>query len=185
MAQVGDMYLSQSSKPLVLATTASPGSKTNQVEEVCSRLGIGRIHLKTGADTMVAQHLAGLEIQEVKVRVPNQIRELADPLVMWQSGIVDRERRLGRYVKPGVISPAGLSNAMERAQQAISRGESSAYQSVSRIATAMRLHHLINHLLCQGVAASSEFLERLSRSEQSQNKSTRNFLRDGRVSSLR
>ena len=185
MAQVGDMYLSQSSEPLVLATTASPGSKTNQVEEVCGRLGIGRIHLKTGADAMVAQHLAGLEIQEVKVRVPNQIRELAEPLVMWQSGIVDRERRLGRYVIPGVISHAGLSNAMERAQQAISRGESSAYQSVSRIATAMRLHHLINHLLCQGVAASSEFLERLSRSEQSQNKSTRNFLRDGRVSSLR
>jgi Fanconi anemia group M protein len=185
MAQVGDMYLSQTSEPLVLATTASPGSKTNQVEEVCDRLGIGRIHLKTSADAMVAQHLAGLEIQEVKVRVPNQIRELAEPLVMWQSGIVDRERRLGRYVIPGVISHAGLSNAMERAQQAISRGESSAYQSVSRIATAMRLHHLINHLLCQGVAASSEFLERLSRSEQSQNKSTRNFLRDGRVSSLR
>jgi Fanconi anemia group M protein len=126
-----------------------------------------------------------LEVQEVKVSVPKQIREFAEPLVMWQSGIVDRERRLGRYVMPGVISHAGLSNAMERAQQAISRGESSAYQSVSRIATAMRLHHLINHLLCQGVAASSEFLERLSRSEQSQNKSTRNFLRDGRVSSLR
>ena len=49
----------------------------------------------------------------------------------------------------------------------------------------MRLHHLINHLLCQGVAASREFLERLSRSEQSQNKSTRDFLRDRRVSSLR
>ncbi len=185
MAQVGDLYLSQASEPLILATTASPGSKTDQVEEVCDRLGIGRIHLRTAGEAIVAKHLAGLEIQEVKVRVPDQIRELAEPLVMWQSGIVDREKRLGRYVMPGAISHAGLSNAMERAQQAISRGESSAYQSASRIATAMRLHHLINHLLSQGVAASSEFLERLSRSEQAQNKSTRNFLRDGRVSSLR
>ena len=185
MAQVGDLYLAQASEPLVLATTASPGSKIDQVEEVCSRLGIGRIHLRTSGDAMVAKHLVGLDIQEVTVKVPDQIRELAEPLVMWQSGIVDRERRLGRYVRPGVISHAGLSNAMERAQQAISRGESSAYQSVSRIATAMRLHHLINHLLSQGVAASSEFLERLSGSEQAQNKSTRNFLRDGRVSSLR
>ena len=185
MAQVGDLYLSQASEQLVLATTASPGSKTNQVEEICDRLGIGRIHMRTAGEAIVAKHLAGLEIQEVKVEVPDQIRELAEPLVMWQSGIVDREKRLGRYVMPGAISHAGLSNAMERAQQAISRGESSAYQSMSRIATAMRLHHLINHLLCQGVAASSEFLERLSRSEQAQNKSTRNFLRDGRVSSLR
>ena len=185
MAQVGDLYLSQASEQLVLATTASPGSKTDQVEEICDRLGIGRIHMRTAGEAIVAKHLAGLEIQEVKVRVPDQIRELAEPLVMWQSGIVDREKRLGRYVMPGAISHAGLSNAMERAQQAISRGESSAYQSMSQIATAMRLHHLINHLLCQGVAASSEFLERLSRSEQAQNKSTRNFLRDGRVSSLR
>ena len=185
MAQVGDLYLSQASEQLVLATTASPGSKTYQVEEICDRLGIGRIHMRTAGEAIVAKHLAGLEIQEVKVEVPDQIRELAEPLVMWQSGIVDREKRLGRYVMPGAISHAGLSNAMERAQQAISRGESSAYQSMSQIATAMRLHHLINHLLCQGVAASSEFLERLSRSEQAQNKSTRNFLRDGRVSSLR
>ena len=185
MAQVGDLYLSQASEQLVLATTASPGSKTDQVEEICDRLGIGRIHMRTAGEAIVAKHLAGLEIQEVKVEVPDQIRELAEPLVMWQSGIVDREKRLGRYVMPGAISHAGLSNAMERAQQAISRGESSAYQSMSQIATAMRLHHLINHLLCQGVAASSEFLERLSRSEQAQNKSTRNFLRDGRVSSLR
>ena len=185
MAQVGDLYLSQASQPLVLATTASPGSRTEQVEEVCSRLGIGRIHLRTGGEVMLAKHLAGLEIHEVKVRVPDQIRKLAEPLVMWQSGIVDREKRLGRYVMPGNISHAGLSNAMERAQTAISRGESSAYQSVSQIATAMRLHHLINHLLCQGVAASSESLERMSRGEQSGTKSTRNFLRDPRVSSLR
>ena len=185
MAHVGDLYLSQSSQPLVLATTASPGSKTDQVEEVCSRLGIERIHLRNSGEVMLAKHLAGLEIHEVKVRVPDQIRKLAEPLVMWQSGIVDREKRLGRYVIPGNISHAGLSNAMERAQTAISRGESSAYQSISRIATAMRLHHLINHLLCQGVAASSEFLERMSRSEQSGTKSTRNFLRDPRISSLR
>jgi len=185
MAQVGDLYLSQASQPLVLATTASPGSKTEQVEEVCSRLGIGRIHLRTGGEAMLAKHLAGLEIHEVKVRVPDQIRKLTEPLVMWQSGIVDREKRLGRYVMPGNISHAGLSNAMERAQTAISRGQSSAYQSVSQIATAMRLHHLINHLLCQGIAASSEFLERMSRGEQSGTKSTRNFLRDPRVSSLR
>jgi len=184
MAQVGDLYLSQASQPLILATTASPGSKTDQVEEICSRLGIGRIHLRAASEAMLSKHLAGLKIQEVRVRVPDQIRELAEPLVMWQSGIVDREKRLGRYVMPGLISHAGLSNAMERAQTAISRGESSAYQSVSRIATAMRLHHLINHLLCQGIAASSQFLKRMSRGEQSGTKSTRNFLRDQRVSSL-
>ena len=67
MAQVGDLYLSQASEPLVLATTASPGSRTDQVEEVCNHLGIGRIHIRTGGDAMVAKHLAGLEVQELSL----------------------------------------------------------------------------------------------------------------------
>ena len=116
--------------------------------------------------------------------LPNEIRELAEPLILWQRGIVDRQKRLGRYVMPGAISHAGLSNAMDRAQTAISRGESNAYQSVSQIATAMRLHHLINHLLSQGCAASREFLIRLSSGDRSTTKSTRGFLRDPRISGL-
>ncbi|MFL2493316.1 MAG: helicase-related protein [Candidatus Thalassarchaeum sp.] len=184
MAQVGEMYNSQSSNPLVFATTASPGSRKDQVREVCTRLGIERIHLRPSDDPMLAKHLAGLELQEIRVTVPGQIRELAEPLILWQRGIVDRQRRLGRYVMPGAVSHAGLSNAMERSQTAISRGESNAYQSVSQIATAMRLHHLINHLLSQGCAASREFLFRLSSGDRSTTKSTRGFLRDPRISGL-
>ena len=184
MAQVGEMYHSQSSNPLVFATTASPGSRKDLVREVCTRLGIERIHLRPSDDPMLADHLAGLELQEIRVVVPGEIRELAEPLVLWQRGIVERQRRLGRYVMPGAISHAGLSNAMDRAQTAISRGESNAYQSVSQIATAMRLHHLINHLLSQGCAASREFLLRLSSGDRSTTKSTRGFLRDPRVSGL-
>ena len=184
MAQVGEMYLSQASNPLVFATTASPGSRKDLVREVCSRLDIERIHLRATDDPMLVEHLAGLELQEIRVTVPDEIRELAEPLVLWQRGIVDRQRRLGRYVMPGAISHAGLSNAMDRAQTAISRGESNAYQSVSQIATAMRLHHLINHLLSQGCAASREFLMRLSTGDRSTTKSTRGFLRDPRISGL-
>jgi len=184
MAKVGELYHSQSSNPLVFATTASPGSRKDLVREVCTTLGIERIHLRPSEEPMLAKHLAGLELQEIKVTVPDEIRELAGPLVLWQRGIVDRQRRLGRYVMPGVISHTGLSNAMDRAQTAISRGESNAYQSVSQIATAMRLHHLINHLLSQGCAASREFLLRLSSGDRSTTKSARGFLRDPRISGL-
>lgn len=183
MVQAAELYISQAEGPLILATTASPGSKTDQVEEVCTRLGIQRIHLRPPNDPMMAEYLAGLEVTETKVEVPDQIRELAEPFRVWQTGIVDREKRLGRYVMPGMISHAGLSNAMERAQAAISRGESSAYRSASQIATAMRLHHLINHLLCQGIAASREFLDRMARGD-GKGRSARDFLRDPRVRGL-
>ncbi|RJU86020.1 MAG: hypothetical protein DWB89_04575 [Candidatus Poseidoniales archaeon] len=183
MAEVAEMYISQSKEPLILATTASPGSRREQVQEICSRLGIQKIHMRTKEDPAVAEFLSELDVEEVVVEVPSEIIELAEPFRIWQEGIVDRERRNGRYVMPGAINQAGLSNAMERAQAAITRGDTSGFRSSSQIATAMRLHHLINHLLCQGIGASRHFLSRMEEEEE-KSKSSREFLRDVRVRGL-
>ena len=183
MAEAAEMYVAQSGSPLVLATTASPGSRQERIQEICNRLGIQRIHLKTSEDSMLTDHLSELDVIETKVEVPEEIRSLTKPLLIWQEGIVDSERRYGRYVLPGPISHRGLSNAMERAQMAISRGDSSGYRSMSQIATAMRLHHMINHLLCQGIAASRQFLRRMH-AEENKSKSAKDFLKDRRISEL-
>ena len=184
-AQVADLYLEFANEPLILGMTASPGSNTEKVEEICNRLGVARIHLRTSEDNMLSEHLANLDIEELKVRVPDEIRELAEPLVQWQESIVERERRLGRYVMPGAVTHRGLANAMDRANLAVRRGQSDAYGSMSRIGLAMSLHHLINHLLCQGLAAAREFLDRKETGEDAGKKNTRNLLRDSRIRSLR
>ena len=184
-AQVADLYLELANEPLILGMTASPGSNTEKVEEICNRLRVGRIHLRTSEDNMLSEHLANLDIEELKVRVPDEIRELAEPLVRWQESIVERERRLGRYVMPGAVTHRGLANAMERANLAVRRGQADAYGSMSRIGLAMSLHHLINHLLCQGLAAAKEFLDRKETGEDAEKKNTRNLLRDSRIRSLR
>ena len=184
-AQVSDLYLELAKQPLILGMTASPGSTTQKVEEISNRLQVNRIHLRTSEDKMLSGHLASLDIEELRVRVPDEIRELAEPLVLWQETIVDRERRLGRYVIPGAVTHRGLSNAMERANLAVRRGQSDAYGSMSRIGLAMSLHHLINHLLCQGIAAAKEFLDRKESGDDAGKKNTRNLLRDPRIVSLR
>ena len=184
-AQVADLYLRLAADPLILGMTASPGSKTEKVEEICQRLAVERIHMRSSSDDMLTEHLANLDIEELRVKVPNEIRELAEPFVRWQESIVDRERRLGRYVLPGPASHSGLANAMERSNAAIRRGQSDAYGSMSRIGLAMSLHHLINHLLCQGTAAAREFLDRKESGADSEKKNTRNLLRDPRVRDLR
>ena len=182
MAQVGRLYNSKSQNPLILGMPASPGSNISQVEEICKNLNLQRIHLRTPEDPMVSEYLSNLEVQEIKVNVPEEIMALTNPLILWQKGIVDRERRLGIYIMPGEINHIGLSNAMDRAKKAINRGKKSAYSSISQIGIAMRLHHLINHMLCQGTAASREFLNRLE--NENGNKSVRNFMRDVRIQKL-
>ena len=156
MAITAELYNSEAVKPLILGMTASPGSKTEIVAEICERLKIERIHIRMAKEPMLSKYLAGLEIQEIVVNVPEKIRQLVTPLELWINGIVRRQRRAGIYVRTGNPSFGGLNEARARAQHAISLGDASAYSSISQIATAMTLNHLINHLLTQGIAAARE-----------------------------
>tara|TARA_B100001113_G_scaffold326109_1_gene298799 strand:- start:5448 stop:7151 length:1704 start_codon:yes stop_codon:yes gene_type:complete len=185
MAQVCDHYISKNENPHVLGVTASPGHRPETVREICDRTGAVRIHIRNSEEGMLQGYLSELEIVEITVAVPNEMMVLSDPFKIWQRGIVDREKRLGRYVMPGMINFSGLSNAMDRAKSAINRGEASGYRSVSQIAVAMRLHHLINCLMSQGVSASREYLDRLEEEESGNKKSVRDFLRDNRIRDLR
>ena len=185
MAQVCDKYISENLDPHVLGVTASPGHRPETVREICSRTGALRIHIRNSGEEMLSGYLSELEVREITVTVPEEMIRLSEPFKIWQQGIVDRERRLGRYVMPGMINFSGLSNAMDRAKSAIGRGEASGYQSVSQIAVAMRLHHLINCLMSQGVSASREYLDRLEDEESGSKKTVRDFLRDIRIRELR
>ena len=185
MAQAAELYNLECLKPLILGMTASPGSRTELVGEICQRLQIQRIHIRASKEPMLEKYLAGLEIQEIIVNVPDKIRELVNPLELWINGIVDRERRNGRYVRPGNPSFGGLNEAMSRAQHAISIGDKSAYSSVSQIATAMTLNHLINNLLTQGITAAREFLENSADVRNNLSKSSQNFHKDLRIVELK
>ena len=169
----------------ILAMTASPGYSKIHVEALCRRLGINRIHTRSSTDSGLKRYLSDLELIEVRVEVPEELVELASPLKQWQEGLIDTERRLGRYVHGGKVTYVGLSSAMERARGAISRGDGTAFASVSRLALALTLNHLINHILSQGVGAAREFLRRKSSEASSSKKSTRAFLTDKRVADLR
>lgn len=183
MAQSADLHR-ENGGDRILAMTASPGFSKDHLNSLCKRLSIDRIHLRSSSDPMVKEYLSDLDVVEIRVDVPDELLELAAPIRGWQRSIVDVERRLGRYVHEGAIGYAGLSSAMERAQAAIRRGDGTGYASVSRLALAMTLNHLINHLLSQGVAAAREFLRRKSVDSDSKKKSTRDLLKDRRIRSL-
>ena len=185
MVQSAEMYNLSSKNGLILGATASPGSNSVIVNEICSRLKIERIHIRKAEDPMLKNYLSGLEIQEILVNVPEEIRTLVVPLELWISSIVDRERRLGKYVRTGPPSFGGLKEAMNRAQHSIKLGDVRGYSSVSNIATAMTLNHLINHLLTQGITAAREFLDNSSGLNNNPSKSIQNFHKDRRIIKLR
>ena len=185
MVQSAEMFNSSSKNGLILGATASPGSNSMIVNEICGRLKIERIHIRKADEPMLKKYLSSLEIQEIIVNVPEKIKTLVTPLELWINSIVNRERRLGRYVRTGPPSFGGLKEAMNRAQHSIKLGDVRGYASVSNIATAMTLNHLINHLLTQGITAAREFLDTSSEMKNNPSKSIQNFHKDRRIIELR
>ena len=149
------------SKARILGATASPGWNEAGVEEVCERLHLSGIHVRGSKETMLEPYASNLEVEEIKVPVPQELRELAKPLDGWLEAIIQRERRLGHYVRSGTITMGGLNEAMSRVQGAIARQERIAYRSAAEIAVAIRLLILSNLLVSQGVAAARESLSRM------------------------
>ncbi|GIS43374.1 MAG: hypothetical protein Ct9H90mP16_04440 [Candidatus Poseidoniales archaeon] len=111
MAQVGDLFAEQHPDGLVLAATASPGHIEAEINEVCERLRIENIHVRPPGDALLAPYATGLEVNDVVVEVPDELRLLANPLQLWLSRIVERLRRLGFYTRQGHVTAGGLQEA--------------------------------------------------------------------------
>ena len=183
-AEVGDLYLQFADNPLILGATASPGSTREQVEEVCNRLGLRRIHSRSAENALLSPYAAGLEVKEVFVEVDEGLKLMAAPLQMWLEHLVDQLRRLGYHVHTGRATSSQLNETRGRIQGAIVRGEGLAYNAARQCAQAQRLLNLIGYLLSQGVAASREYLSRLKNSGENGDKGASAFFNDGRITQL-
>ena len=111
VAQLGDLLMTANPRARILGATASPGWNEAGVEEVCERLHLSGIHVRGSKETMLEPYASNLEVEEIKVPVPQELRELAKPLDGWLEAIIQRERRLGHYVRSGTITMGGLNEA--------------------------------------------------------------------------
>ena len=184
VAEVGDQYLQAAENPLIVGATASPGSSQEQVEEVCQRLGLKRIHSRTAENPLLAPYAAGLEIREIHVNVDEGLKLMAAPLIIWMNNLVDQLRRLGYHVQAGRVTSSQLNDTRERIQRAIAKGEGLAYNAARQCAQSQRLLNLIGYLLSQGVAASREYLGRVKTSGEGGDKGSSAFFKDERISAL-
>ena len=185
MAQVGDLFAEQQPNGLIIAATASPGHVEADINEVCNRLRIVNIHARPPGDALLAPYATGLEVNDVFVEVPDELRLLAQPLEIWLGRIVERLRRLGFYTRQGHITSGGLQEAQQRISISIGNGESFGYRAAKENGIAMRLTNLISSLLCQGVAATREALSRIGQGGKDEKKSTKEFAADPRITQLK
>jgi len=155
-------YCTTTSKPLLLAMTASPGGDPVKVQEVCNNLHIEAVETRVETDEDVRPYIHEREIQYVDVYLPE---ELQAALVVLRGLVESRLARLAklnfRVPKPDKLSMKALNALNAQIQQRIRTRDPSAFVAASLHAECMKLRHAISLVETQGSEALKLYLARL------------------------
>ncbi|MDM7935402.1 MAG: DEAD/DEAH box helicase, partial [Methanothrix sp.] len=161
---IAGRYSRESEDPLVLGITASPGSESEKIAEICSNLGIVRIQTRSESDPDVAPFIHHREIEWVKVAVPEELLRIRDALEGVLRERIDDLNRLG-------VSPARIDHraskkellSLQATLVASSRRQPNPafFRGISMMAEILKLHHAVELAETQGPDALLRYLQRL------------------------
>lgn len=183
---IAGRYAREAGDPLVLGITASPGSQSEKIGDICTNLGIERIQTRTESDPDVAPFVHQREIEWVKVLVPEDLQKIRTAIEEVLKDRIDNLNRLG-------ISPAKIDFRASKREllelQAI-LGSSAARQAnpavfkgLSVMAEILKLHHAVELAETQGTDSLARYFQRLHGEalSRSGSKASRRLMEDPRL----
>ncbi|BAI60218.1 putative ATP-dependent helicase [Methanocella paludicola SANAE] len=180
---IAKKYKEQSSDPLVLGITASPGSTPEKINEVKQNLSIEHVELKTENDPDVSPYIYEKDVEWVKVDVPDKAAEIKILLDSLMDDRLDRLRAMGVLYNTH-LNKKELLMLQAKLQASISRGGSpESYKAVSILAEIMKIEHAVDLIQTQGVVPLKKYFDRLKEEAGSKggSKATKRLMQDARL----
>ncbi|MFZ3385149.1 MAG: DEAD/DEAH box helicase [Candidatus Methanoperedens sp.] len=160
---IAKKYIEQNPDPLVLGITASPGSNTEKIQEVCANLRLKSVEIRTDSDPDVKPYIFDKDIERMYVSIPVEMKGL--------KGLMDKvlNDRLAKLQDLGFISnfqkrlsKREMLDLQVRLQaQLRSFPDQKIYQGISLLAEIFKVSHAIEISETQGSSALSKYFERL------------------------
>jgi len=156
-------FMKKSRNPLILAITASPGSDTEKILEVVQNLSIDEIEVKTELDTDVKPYIHQKEIEWIRVKMPEELKEVRK---MFNQCLNLRYERLNKLEILNIdvknSTKKELLSIQEAVQsEAVEKKDPSYFEGVSIIAEILKLSHAVELIETQGLDALKQYLKRL------------------------
>ncbi len=182
---IAERYAREATSRLVLGITASPGSESEKIGEICTNLGFERIQTRTERDPDVSPFVHQRDIEWVKVTVPEELLKIR---AIIEEVLADRINELNRLgVSPARIDPRAskkellglqsmlMSSAKRQANQAT-------FKAISVMAEILKLQHAIELAETQGTDALTRYFQRLEGEalSRSGSKASRRIMEDPR-----
>jgi ERCC4-related helicase len=180
-------YVQQSSHPVILAMTASPGSEKTRIEEVCNNLSIEQIEYRNEEDADVKPYINPIDVTWKWFTIPQEYKYISSSL---RAMLEDKlqfliERGVLRKKHPQWIFKRDLINLGEELQYRLEltmeelRGP--LYAALMQQSSALTLMYCAELIESQGSPSLRAFLQR---AEKDGGKAHQSLLNDNRIKEI-
>ncbi len=161
---IADRYHREAKNPRVLGITASPGSQSEKIAEICTNLHIETIQTRTENDPDVAPFVHEREIEWVKLTVPKELLQIRTDIEELLRRRIDDLNLLG--ISPARIDAKSSKKELLGLQAALMSGaktkaNKSTFAAISLMAEILKLHHAVELAETQGPDALARYFQRL------------------------
>jgi ERCC4-related helicase len=178
-SDVASSYKSQASNPLILGLTASPSARKERVQEICNKLAITNVEMRTEEDEDVVQYVNEVAINWERVPLPMSYKEISKILRAAFEERIDKLRGMHQLPTGVRANKRMLLELGDKLRRSLRRGGSGAlYGAVVLQAQAMSLSHAIDVLETQGLHNLTRYLAKL---ETATSRSGKGLSRDPKI----
>lgn len=161
---IADRYHREAKSPLVLGITASPGSESEKIAEICTNLGIEKIQTRTENDPDVALFVHEREIEWVKLTVPKELLAIRSAIEDVLKTRIENLNRLA--VSPLKIDIKSSKKELLGLQASLmssakSQANKTTFMAISILAEILKLYHAVELAETQGPDALARYFQRL------------------------
>ena len=186
---VAQKYVEQSSWPIILGMTASPGADREKIIDICKALFIEQIEYRSEEDHGVIPYIFEVEVERRLVDLPNEYREIGRTI---RAMLGDRLNQLSRtgLIRTGTerVSRKDLlalgEQLRDRLGRTIKEWRGPIYNSIVIQSACLTLYHALELLETQGIQTLKSFLERIEQPTESK-RSHGNIINDMRYQELK
>lgn len=186
---IAQRYAREATSPLVLGITASPGSESEKIGEICTNLGFERIQTRTEEDPDVSPFVHQRAIDWVKVTVPEELLRIRTAIEEVLAERIDDLNHLG--ISPTRIDPRSSKKELLGLQailmsSAKSQANQTTFKAISLMAEILKLQHAVELAETQGTDALARYFQRLQGEalSRSGSKASRRIMQDPKFRSV-
>ncbi len=176
---VANYYFEQSSHPLILGLTASPGGIKDKIDEVKKNLRIEAVEIRTEKDGDVVPYVQETKIERIYVELPEEYKKIKILLQkVYNNKLYDLIRfKIIPHMK--VSKKDLLSTQKELGKMYSQTRDYMAAKALVTCAQAIKTEHAIGLVETQGITSLNEYFSKLSKEKKSS--ANRKMLNDNRI----